>query len=356
MQPTQTPETELHDFPMMTSRHFPARLRKQQKVKALAKGRGANRVKPAARICGLGVVALCLSASMVTAAAEPAKRKSPTMAEVLSASKPGDWRGLDLENTLYVEFAGGRVVIELAPAFAPRHVANVKALAREHYYDGLAVVRAQDNYVVQWADPDAERPALARRIQHAQRTLPAEFERSLDPQLPFTRLPDGDVYVREVGFSGGFPVARDPRSGKIWLVHGYGMVGAGRDNAPDSGGGTELYVVIGQAPRHLDRNVTLLGRVVQGMELLSVLPRGTGPMGFYEKPEQRVPIKAIRVAADVPESERSALEIMRTDAPAFAELIEARRNRREEWFQVSAGRIEVGNVPIPVRITAAGAH
>jgi len=310
----------------------------------------------AVKFCGLGVVTLCLSASLLASAAEPAKRKGPTMAKVLAASKPGDWRGLDLENTLYVEFASGRVVIELAPAFAPRHVANVKALARERYYDGLAVVRVQDNYVVQWADPDAQKPASARKIQHAQRTLPAEFERTLDPKLPFTRLPDGDVYAREVGFSGGFPVARDRRSGKMWLVHGYGMVGAGRDNGRDSGGGTELYVVIGQAPRHLDRNVTLLGRVVQGMELLSALPRGSGPMGFYEQAEHRVPIRTIRVAADVPESERSALEIMRTDTPAFQELIESRRNRREEWFQVQAGRIEVGNVPIPVRSKSAGAR
>ena len=140
----------------------------------------------------------------------------------------------------------------------------------------------------------------------------------------------------------------------MWLVHEYGMVGAGRDNAPDSGGGTELYVVIGHAPRQLDRNVTLLGRVVQGMELLSALPRGPGPMGFYTNAAQRVLIKAIRVAADVPESERSVLEIMRTDTPAFQALIESRRNRCEEWFQVQAGRIEIGNVPIPVRSKSVG--
>ena len=132
-------------------------------------------------------------------AAEPPKSKAPTMAKVLAESKPGDWRPLDPENTLYVEFVTGRVVIELAPLFAPHHVANVKALAREHYFDGLAIVRAQDNYVVQLADPDAEKPELARKIQHAQKTLPAEFESSL--RLPFTRLPDGDVYAREVGIS-----------------------------------------------------------------------------------------------------------------------------------------------------------
>ena len=307
------------------------------------------------KICGLALVALLAFADSSAPAAEPAEHKSPTMADVLAASKPADWRGLDPENTLYVEFASGRVVIELAPAFAPKHVANVKALAREKYYDGLAIVRVQDNYVVQWADPDAEKPELARKIQHARKTLPAEFDRPLDPKLPFTRLPDGDVYAREVGFSGGFPVARDRRSGRMWLVHGYGMVGAGRDNAPDSGGGTELYVVIGHAPRHLDRNVTLLGRVVKGMELMSALPRGTGAMGFYEKAEQRVPIKSVRVAADVPAAERSELEIMRTDTPTFQRLIESRRNRREEWFRTPAGRIEIGNVPIPVRSKSAGA-
>ena len=276
--------------------------------------------------------------------------KPITMAELLTASKPGDWRPLDPENTLYLELTNGRVVIELAPTFAPKHVANVKALAREHYYDGLAIVRAQDNYVVQWGDPNAEKPALARKIERAQKTLPPEFERAFDAALPFTRLPDGDVYAPEVGFSAGFPVARDQRNGKMWLVHTYGMVGSGRDNAPDSGGGTELYVVSGHSPRHLDRNVTLLGRVVQGMELLSALPRGSGAMGFYDKPEQRVSIKSVRVAAEVPESERAPLEMLRTDTPLFERLIEARRNRREEWFQVPAGKIEIGNVPLPTRL------
>jgi len=295
---------------------------------------------------------LVLSGCATSPLAPAVPEKSMTMAQVLASTQPADWQPLDPENTLYLELATGRVVIQLAPAFAPRHVANVKALAREHYFDGLAIVRVQDNYVVQWGDPNAENPALARKIQHAARTLPPEFDRSLDPRLPFTRLPDGDVYAPEAGFSGGFPVARDPRSGRMWLIHGYGMVGSGRDNAADSGGGTELFAVIGHAPRHLDRNDTLIGRIVQGIELLSVLPRGPKPMGFYEKPEQRVPIRSIRVATDVPESERTPLEVLRTDTSAFRSLIESRRNRREDWFHHRAGRIEINNVPVPVRVRA----
>jgi peptidylprolyl isomerase len=309
----------------------------------------------------VGVVAFGLALATTAFAAEALVRKPPIMADVLAASKPTDWRHLDPENTLYLELGNGpsatasnnrsvdRVIIELAPTFAPRHVANVKALAREHYFDGLVVLRCQDNYVVQWGDPNAEKPELRRKVKLAQRTLAPEFDRLLDRALPFTPLPDGDVYAPEVGFSEGFPVARDPKTGRMWLVHCYGMVGAGRDVAVDTGGGTELYVVIGQAPRHLDRNVTLLGRVVQGMELLSALPRGTGALGFYEKPEQHVPIKALRVAADVPEAERTTLEVLRTDTPLFQDLMESRRNRHEDWFHLPAGHIELCNVPIPVR-------
>jgi peptidylprolyl isomerase len=151
-------------------------------------------------------------AAQMACGAEVTKGRGQSMAEVLAAARASDWRTLAAENALYVELPGGRVIIELAPEFAPQHVANVKALAREGYFDGLAIVRCQDNYVVQWADPNAEKPELARKVLHAKRTLPGEFERVLDPKLPFTRLPDGDVYAPEVGFSGGFPVARDPKS------------------------------------------------------------------------------------------------------------------------------------------------
>jgi len=266
-----------------------------------------------------------------------------TTAAVLADSRPSDWRGLDPDNTLYMELASGRVVIELAQQFAPHHAAAVRALARAHYYDGLVVERVQDNYVVQWGDPDERRSTGS-----VAPTLMAEFSRSADG-LPFIRLPDPDTYAPETGFVSGFPAARDPSSHRAWLTHCYGMVGAARDNGADTGGPRELYVVIGQAPRSLDRNVTLLGRVVQGMQLLSSLPRGSGALGFYRRPSERVPIRSIRVAADVPVAQRSRLEVLRTDTRTFADLIEARRFRREDFFKAQAGRIDVCSVPLPVR-------
>jgi peptidylprolyl isomerase len=283
----------------------------------------------------------------LAAAAEPAPKKPPTTAEVIKEAPASDWRELDPQNTLYLELASGRVVIELAPEFAPKHAANIRTLAHEHYFDGLAIIRSQDNYVVQWGDAE-EDEAKRKPLGTAQKTLKAEFTRPAK-DLKFTKLRDGDVYAKEVGFAGGFAAARDPEKGAAWMTHCYGALGVGRDMGADSGGGTELYVVIGHAPRHLDKNITLAGRVVQGMELLSTLPRGTGPLGFYEKAEQRVPIQHVRLAADVPEAERVKLEVLRTDSASFGKLMEARRNRREEWFLDPVGHVEVCNVPIPVR-------
>ena len=298
-------------------------------------------------------MATVLGLAQLSAHAAPVQIKAPaelpakaTLADVIKASKPSDWRPLDPDNTLYLDIPAGRVVIELAPDFAPKHVANIKALVAEQYYDGLAITRAQDNWVAQWGDPNEKNP---KPIRHARRTLPGEFTVPLTNIKSFTRLPDLDGYAPQVGHSNGFPSARDPKSGTAWLTHCYATVGVGRDSASDSGGGTELYAVIGQSPRHLDRDITVVGRVVSGMPLLSTLPRGTAPMGFYDSPEKNVPIKAIRLAASVPPEQRTNLEVMRTDSAAYQAVLEAQRHRGGPWSKVTAGHIDVCNAPIPVR-------
>ncbi len=300
----------------------------------------------------MALVALIIAMAMDAphAAESGEERKAPTMAEVLASTAASDWRDLDAGNTLYLELPAGRVVIELAPRFAPKHVDNIRTLAREGYFDGLAILRAQDNYVVQWGDPESGNVDKARSMKRGASSLEAEFAVGFDPSFPFTPLPDGDGYAPLVGFSDGFAAARDTGEKRTWLTHCYGAVGAGRDVAANSGSGSELYVVIGHAPRHLDRNVTLVGRVVQGIELLSTLPRGTAALGFYDRAEQRVPIKSIRIAADVAETERVPLQVMRTDTRSWAALVESRRNRRDEWYLRAAGHVELCNVPIPVRL------
>lgn len=267
----------------------------------------------------------------------------PSMNDILTASPKADWRPVDPGNTLIMQLPAGRVVIELAPAFAPNTIANIRTLVQAHYFDGAAIVRAQDNYVVQWSRTD-HRPLGA-----AKSTFAPEFDRAIGPDIGFSPLPDPDTYAPQTGFSDGFPVARDPSAGRVWLTHCYGMVGVGRDVAADSGSGSELYAVIGQSPRNLDRNVTLVGRVIEGIEVFSTLPRGTGALGFYEKPEQPVPIISVRLASDLPMAERPKFEALRTDSATFRALLHERRARPDPWYKHSPGHIGVCNMPLPVR-------
>ena len=285
--------------------------------------------------------------SMATLVPQPAhavQTLKPSYAELVKTSAPGDWRPIDNDNTIYMELASGRVVFELAPQFAPLHAANIKALVREGFFDGTTIMRVQENYVVQFGEEDSKKP-----IKTAQHKVAPEFTVPMQRNMPFTRLPDVDGYAKQVGFANGFHVGRDPKTKQTWLTHCTSTLGVGRDNEADSGNGTELYVVTGHAPRQLDRNIALVGRVVQGMSLLTVLPRGTMEMGFYEKREQHVPIKSLRMAADVPPAERSNLEIIRTESPRFKAMVEALRNRGGDWYKVPAGHISLCNVPIAVR-------
>ena len=220
-------------------------------------------------------------------------------AEVMEALEESDWRQPDPANLLYMQLASGTVIMELAPAFAPQGIANVKTLTEEKYFDGLAIIRSQDNYVVQWADP-ADEGESAKPLGSAEASVAAEFERSLDG-IEIIEIKSRDAYADIVGFSGGFPAASDGTN--AWLAHCYGMVGVARGNASDSGNGTSLYVITGHAPRHLDRNVTLVGRLISGIELLTILPRGTGALGFYESIDEATPVIGIRLGKNVAEAD-----------------------------------------------------
>ncbi|WP_397532913.1 peptidylprolyl isomerase [Roseateles sp.] len=274
--------------------------------------------------------------------AEPAAKPQPprSAAEILAQSPASDWQALDPENTLQMDLPQGPVVIALAARFAPRHAANIRALVRGGYFDGLAVLRVQDGFVTQWGDPNAGAPERARALPAAASAkLPAEFSAAL-AGLPFTALKETDGWAPVNGYVDAFPVGADPKTGRAWLAHCYGMVGAGRGNEADSSNGSSLYAVIGHAPRALDLNITTVGRVLKGIENLSSLPRGGANMGFYDKPDQGLGIQRVRMLAEMPEAERPALELLRPDSTTFAALQDARRNRTG-WSVYNPGRIEL---------------
>jgi peptidylprolyl isomerase len=233
------------------------------------------------------------------------------------------------------------VVILLADKFAPVHVGNMRKLAAAHWYDGLAIERVQDNYVVQWGDPDGKKPLPDGIV----RAPPAEYERAA--AMPLTALPYPDPYAKAVGVSGAMPVAE--AGGKAWLTHCYGMVGVGRDLNPDTGTGAELYAVIGTPPRALDRNIAVVGRVLVGMDLLAALPRGTADLGFYADPKQRTAIERVRIAADLPAADQPHLQVLRETSASYRAWIHAKANREDTFFVRPAAALDVCNAMPPVR-------
>ena len=298
---------------------------------------------------------LPLFASAAICAALPASAQDaktyPAPSEIVAAAKSDDWVAIAPSDVLVMDLAPDskgkprRVIIQLMPApFSQGWVSNIRKLAAAHWWDGTSINRVQDNYVVQWGDA-TEKKALPDGLA----TVGAKDY--VTPDWPtkdwILARADGrpDAYAGAHGFYLGWPLAQG-REG-LWPVHCYGMVGVGRNLSPDTGTGAELYTVIGHAPRHLDRNIALVGRVIEGIEHMSSLPRGTGALGFYEKEDERVPILSVRLgneAKDLP-----AFEYLSTDSKSFAAYADARANRRDAFFNIPAGGADICNIPVPIR-------
>lgn len=286
-----------------------------------------------------------LAALASIAASPPGPSKLPTPNDIVAAAPASAWKTIPAEDMLVIDLAsGGRVIVQLAPAFAPIHVANIKALARAGFWNGASVYRLQDNYVAQWGLNDSDKAWPAGVTPKP----PAEYTRALKG-LHITPLGSPDAYSPGAGFADGWPVAYSSKAGWATLTHCYASVGVGRNLAPDTGTGGELYAVIGNAPRQLDRNIALVGRVIEGVDRLSSLPRGTEALGFYKDKAQYVPIASIRLASDMPVSARPAYEVMDTASATFATYLKVRANRHDAFYEVPAGGVDLCNVQVPIR-------
>ncbi len=284
--------------------------------------------------------------------------------EIVAAAPRADWSAIAPADLLVMDLAPDakgkprRVVIQLMPApFSQGWVGNIRKLAAAKFWDGTSINRVQDNYVVQWGDANAEDKTRARKLPDGLAAMPESAYAAPAVTPPPVHDPARgwlntieDAYGL-TQFWKGWPVARGGTMAKgvdtNWPVHCYGMVGVGRDMPPNTGTGAELYTVIGHAPRHLDRNIALVGRVIEGIEHLSSLPRGSGALGFYETPEERTAIVSIRIGSKV--SGLPAYEYLSTESETFARLAEARANRRDAFFIRPAGGADICNIPVPVR-------
>ena len=291
-----------------------------------------------------------LVAAAVQAAAPSAYAGPPrTPTELIAASPASAWRAIPADELLVITLkSGGQVIVQLAPAFAPIHVANIQGLARANYWDGAAIYRVQDNYVAQWGNNESEKPFPAGVVANP----PAEYHRALTG-LQVRELPYPDAYEPKAGYALGWPMAYNPQAGTANLVHCYATVGVGR-GLTDTGSGGELYAIIGNAPRQLDRNIAIVGRVVEGIERMSSLPRGTEALGFYKERSQDVPIASVRLASQLPAGDRPQFEYMDTAGATFGEYVRLRANRKDDFYIRPAGGVEICNAPVPVRRKPAG--
>ncbi len=298
------------------------------------------------------------------------KTPAPAPSEIVAAAPKSDWVAIPAEDLLVMTLAPDAegkprtVVIQLMPApFSQGWVHNIRLLARAKWYDGISVNRVQDNYVTQWGDPNYDNPEATGKPKPLPQGLKVMGEAEyvthdwcghhVCPPLPPVGADDtkqDDTYGN-AGIVRGWPLSSQQGMSGVWPVHCYGMVGVGRNYSPDTGSGAELYTVIGHAPRHLDRNIALVGRVIEGMEHLSSLPRGSGDLGFYtaEEAGKRTPILTVRVASDLPASEQPRFEYLSTESAIFARYAEAIANRRDPFFIVPAGGADICNIRVPVR-------
>ena len=285
-----------------------------------------------------------VTAAALLIGAAPAK-KLLTPSDIVAGAPANAWKAIPADDLMVMDLAnGGRIVIQLAPAFAPVHVANIKALARGGYWDGATVYRVQDNYVAQWGLNESDRPWPAGVTPKP----PAEYTRAFKG-LKITPLGSPDPYAPGAGFVDGWPVAYNAKAGWADLVHCYGTVGVGRDLSPDTGTGGELYAIIGHGPRQLDRVIAIVGRVVEGIDRLSTLPRGTEALGFYKDKAMYVPIASIRLASEIPAAHRPSYEVMDTRSATFARYLKIRANRHDDFYIRPAGGVDLCNVQVPVR-------
>ncbi len=291
------------------------------------------------------IVLLTALSEPLTAQQEAVKHRTP--GEIVAQSTAQDWRTPAPENTLYVQLPGGTVVLELAPQLAPLHVDNTRKLVRDGVFDNTSFYRVIDGFVAQ-GGPQGDAPP---QVKTGQVTIAAEFTRdTAQHPVDFVPLDAADGYADSVGFVDGFAAARTRDGAQTWAVHCYGALGMGRANESDSGG-TELYVVIGHAQRYLDRNTTVFGRVLDGMDVLQKLDRSSALSGAQTVGSSNRIVR-IRVGSDLPPEERRPLQVMKTNSDAFRALMMARKNRRGEWFVHAHNHIDVCAVPVPVRLAA----
>ncbi len=308
---------------------------------------------------------LGLSLALPVAAQEADERPTPN--SVVEGATADEWEAISANDLMVMRLAddaeGNRreVVIQLMPKpFSQGWVDNIRLLAETNFWDGTTVYRVVDNWVTQWGDGEDDK-AKAKPLPEGIKVVPeSEYvvgDQPEDDHCGYHVCPaNRQIKLSEFrtiepygtgAISKGWPVAVS--GNQVWPTHCYASVGVARDLTPNTGTGAELYTVIGHAPRQLDRNIAVVGRVIEGIEHLSTLPRGKGGAGVYADDMERVPVQWVRMAGDLSEDAHPKFEYLATDSASFTEYVRVRANRSDGFYQVAAGGVDICNVQVPIR-------
>lgn len=264
------------------------------------------------------------------------------VAEIVRTAPDDHWRQIPPDQLLLIDTSEGTITVMLSSALAQDHVVQARVLAREGYYQGLSFYRVIENFVAQGGDHTGDVDKGS-----AKKTLEAEFEEPLPETAVFKEFPYKDGYAASVGYIESMPAGRDESTGSAWLAHCTGAFAYGRENDQNSAS-TEFYITL-QPQRYLDRNLTVLGRVIDGMGLVQAAPRGVidGDPETDDFP-QRLMLTGMRIVADLPKDEQPRWRILDDQSASFAEMIRARGARPDPFFYYRPNHVNLCQVPIPV--------
>ena len=259
------------------------------------------------------------------------------------------WRDLDPENTLYVDTDYGRIIVELYPEIAPIHVERIKTLTRQSFYDMINFHRVIEDFMNQTGDPkgDGTGDSSLPDIQ-------AEFTFRRGDNMPVTLFSMRPKDVRnpragqvDVGFYKALPVATEPigqsiltKDGKVkaYGLHCKGVTSMARTGDPNSAN-SQFFLMRAIAP-HLDAQYSIWGSTVYGREQLTMFKVGSKSDDDSFVPDK---MNKVRIAADVPESDRVNLQVLRTNSPAFKAYL-------KKYKKPDGNYEDICDVEIPTRL------
>lgn len=298
----------------------------------------------------LALTALFLSLTMGAYAQEAVDQAIA----VRPAEEP-TWRAVDPDNLLAITTPDGDIYVELAPLFAPQHVAQVKTLVRAGFYDGLDFYRVIENFVAQGGDPANTREIDIDGTMMKPATLPLEADLPQSIADRFVPAQAGDLYAPISGFYDGFAVGHSPEETRFWAIHCYGVMAMARGTDKDSAT-SDFYIVNGQATRHLDQNMSVFGRVVMGMDVVQSVKRGDRRegSGVIANPDHRTPITKAVMVSDLPDAERLQMEVLNSRSNAFLAMLKGAQQRTSEFFfRKPPPVIDVCAISVPARFAVA---